>query len=167
MNSYPAPEDEMSPFAAIVLEMSDLLEQRPRDATTLSFKEREIIKEGLNYLELAKAGHKTVYTSGASIVHPDERLSVYAETSKALLWTPSLPADPIGKGKLFNTVETVLSAILAGKALAELEPDTVGQTRAFFRTMENYYFSGHVPHKPSVLDLSYDLGAELSLGRPD
>jgi len=31
--------------------MSDLLEQRPRDATTLSFKEREIIKEGLNYLE--------------------------------------------------------------------------------------------------------------------
>lgn len=159
-NSYPSLEDEMSPFAAIVLEVSDFLEQRPEEATTLSFKERAIVKEGLHYLELARTGQETVRVSGASIVSKDERLSVYEETSKALLGTPSLPADPTGKRALFNTSVKVLSALLEGKALSELDPDAVQQTRAFFRTMEDYYFGGQFSRARSAFDHSYDFLGE-------
>lgn len=155
-NSYPSFEDEMSPFAAIVLEISEFLEQRPEDATTLSFKEREIVKEGLHYLELARTGQETVRVSEASIVAKDESLSAYEEMSKALLWAYSPTAEPTGKKELLDTSVRVLSALLDGKALNELDPDDVEQTRTFFRTMEDYYFSGHPSHIGSVFDRSYD-----------
>ena len=155
-NSYPALDDEMSPFAAMVLEVSEFLEQRPEDATALSFKEREILKEGLHYLDLARTGQETVQVSGASMVSKDERLSVYEETSKALLWAHSPAADPTGKKELFNTSMGVLSALLDGKSLDELDLDAVEQTRTFFRTMEDYYFSGHPSYAGSVFDRSYD-----------
>jgi len=155
-NSYPAFDDAMSHFAAIVLEVSQFLEQRPEEVTMLSFKEQEVLKEGLHYLDLARAGQKTVQVSGASIVSRDERLSVYEETSKALLWAHSPAADPIGKKALFNMSMGVLLALLSGKALNKLDPDAVEQTCTFFRTMEDYYFSGHPSHTESLFDRSFD-----------
>lgn len=155
-NSYPVLDYEMSNFAAIVLKVSEFLEQRPEDATTLSFKEREVLEEGFHYLELAKTGQETVQVSGASIVSKDERLSVYEETSKALLWAHSPVADPTGKRELFNTSMEVLSALLDGKSLNELDPDALKQTRTFFRTMEDYHFSGRPFHAGRVFDRSYD-----------
>ena len=44
-NSYPAFDDAMSHFAAIVLEVSQFLEQRPEEVTMLSFEEQEVLKE--------------------------------------------------------------------------------------------------------------------------
>ena len=155
-NSYPAFDDAMSHFAAIVLEVSQFLEQRPEEVTMLSFKEQEVLKEGLHYLDLARTGQETVQVSGASIVSRDERLSVYEETSRALLGAHSPAADPTGKKELFNTSMGVLSALLEGKGLSELDPEAVEQTHTFFRTMEDYYFSGHPSHTGSVFDQSFD-----------
>jgi hypothetical protein len=155
-NSYPAFDDAMSHFAAIVLEVSELLEQRSKEVTMLSFKEQEVLKEGLHYLELARTGQETVQVSGASIVSRDERLSVYEETSRALLWAHSPAADPTGKKALFNTSMEVLLALLSGKALNELDPDAIKQTRTFFRTMEDYYFSGQPSHTESLFDRPFD-----------
>jgi len=154
-NSYPVPEDEMSPFAALVLEVSDFLDQRPANATALFFKEQEVLKEGIRYLELAKTGQETVQRSGASVVSRDERLLAYEETSKALLWASSLPADPTSKRELFNTITKVLSALLGGRALGELDPYEVQQTRSFFRMMEDYYFSSRFSRPESMFDRSY------------
>ena len=93
-NSYPASQDEMSRFAAVVLEVSEFLEQRRDDVTTLSFTEQQIINEGLSYLELVRNGQETVQSSGASIVARDESLSAYEEASEALRWAQSATADP-------------------------------------------------------------------------
>lgn len=159
-NSCLMPEDEISRFAPVVLEVSELLEHRPADATALSFKEREIIREGLEYLELIMTGQDVVQEAGASIVARDDSLSAYEETSRALLWAHSPSAVPAEKRKLFITSQSVLMDLKAGKPLRELDPDAVEQTRSFFRMLEEYQFSGRFSHASSIFDLAHDLGKE-------
>jgi hypothetical protein len=154
-NLHPVPENEISRFAATVLTVSDFLERRPEDATTLSYEEQQVIKEGLDYLKLVRNGQETVQSSGASIVARDESLSAYEETSEALYWARSASASPAGKKKLVSTSIEVLSALLNGKALNALDADAVAQTRDLFKTLEEYHFSGRSVHPTGAFDRSY------------
>lgn len=141
-SSYPAFGHDISRFAAVVLEIGEFLDRRSENSTALSFRELELLKEGLEYLQLVMTGQEAVQESGASIVAYDDSLSAYQETSKALIWARSPAASPNEKKRLLRTSLTVLSALRDGKALGEIDSVAVQQTRQFFRVLEEYHFSG-------------------------
>ena len=154
--SYPFSEGDMSRFAATVLGVSDLLEQRGEDNKTLTFDERQIILDGLEYLRLVRSGQETVQASGASIVAGDERLSAYEETSRALYLARSGSAIPVRKQTLIDTSVAVLSGLLEGNALSEMDADAVEKTRNLFSTLQEYHFRGRTTRSDSTLDRCYD-----------
>lgn len=150
--SHHLPADEIPRSAVAVLAVRDWLEQRPADAKALSFEDRQILKEGLDFVKLVMNGQATVLSSGASIVTGDESLAAYEDTSRALGLSRLSTADSSGKKDLLKVSQQVLARLLDGIAKEELDPGAVGQTTFFFRTMEDYYFTGQAARPESLFD---------------